>query len=772
MGWWLASAADQGRHDWIKRFAPAYWTVNFPRPMMASVTTTGDDGLRVDAVFYKADDLAGLIWEAEDGHDHPLLRYETSRDFRDCVLSFRWRSGGIMPLNAINGPTLTIEGRDAAGNPRTWLVRLWNYAQGSPDDALIRLDFARLDGGFMLPGEADPVWAGDIDRLFLSLVPPGFTAADAPLSAPAEAWVELSGMRSDGAGSVLAIGDPLVPPHGLRLAGGYDDSYHLTPERLLRNARALGYRQVINHYVGMSHYFRLSHDAGAYRIDKGGAALNAPCAAWHRDFAARAKAADYGLILSLSYELLDMHCPEGWKQRHADDSPALTGWSPPSTLLSPANADAMAYLRRVAAAFVAIAVTAGQAPRFQIGEPWYWVGPDHRPALYDAASLAAYGVPAPIIADAHGPLSAPQLALLDAAGAVLGASTLALRDAVTAVAPGAEVLLLFYAPQVLGAAPEMARANMPAAWTRPAFDVLQLEDYDFVIAGDSGASARAAAAVADRLGYPPGEQHYFSGFVLRPEDRDQWRLIDAAAETGRARGVAETFVWAFPQIARDGFVHFDEQGEGEVEAFHNVDFPLAIGFEATGGPRFSTQVVTTASGHEQRNSLWADARLEFDAGLGVRSEADLMTLVAFFRARRGRACGFRFRDISDDSSRPEGGASTAFDQPLGTGDGATARFRLVKRYGGGAEAQTRVISRPVAASVRVAVNGVERTEGWALDAGGWVAFDDPPAAGTLVTAGFRFDVPVRFAEDGLDITLSSFRAGIAPSVPLIEIRED
>jgi hypothetical protein len=133
-------------------------------------------------VFYRQDDLAGLIWEAEDRFDHPLLRYETARDFRRCRLRFRWRSGGLKPLDAVDGPTLTVEGRDAAGNARAWYVRLWNYAQGTPEDAVISLDFARVDGGFLLPGEADPVWAGDIDRMFISLVPPAYTGADAPLA--------------------------------------------------------------------------------------------------------------------------------------------------------------------------------------------------------------------------------------------------------------------------------------------------------------------------------------------------------------------------------------------------------------------------------------------------------------------------------------------------------------------------------------------------------------------------------------------------------------
>ena len=178
-----AFAQEQG--GFIKRFDPRFWTVDFPRPMMAAVTTTAADALRVDAVFYQANDLAGLIWAAEDRHDHPLLGYETSRDFRDCVLRFRWRSGGLKPLDAVNGPTLTIEGRDATGDARSWYVRLWNYAVGGPQDAEIAIDFNALDGGFLLPTEADPVWAGDIDRMFVSLVPPGYTGADAVLTTPA-----------------------------------------------------------------------------------------------------------------------------------------------------------------------------------------------------------------------------------------------------------------------------------------------------------------------------------------------------------------------------------------------------------------------------------------------------------------------------------------------------------------------------------------------------------------------------------------------------------
>ena len=130
---------------------------------------------------------------------------------------------------------------------------------GRPRTRAIALDFGALAGGWAAD---DPVWAGDIDRMFVSLVAPGYDASDAPLAAPAEGWAELSEIACDGSGSVLAIGDVIVPEHRLRIATGYDDLYHLTPARVLRSILQLGYRGPINHYVGMSHYFRLEAATG------------------------------------------------------------------------------------------------------------------------------------------------------------------------------------------------------------------------------------------------------------------------------------------------------------------------------------------------------------------------------------------------------------------------------------------------------------------------------------------------------------------------------
>lgn len=775
MAYWLCNKRRRQKSSPVMRFDPRFWTVNFPRPMMASVVTTGPESLRADAVFYKSDDLAGLIWESEDKWDHPLLAYETNRDYRRLTVSFRWRSQGIMPLGAINGPTLTISGRDAEGAAKSWYVRLWNYATGTPEDAQITLKFGDLDGGFLLPGEADPVYAGDIDQMFISLVPPGYTGAPGNLAAPAEGWVELSEIRCDGAGVMLDTGDVMLPEHELKMATGYDDAYNQTPARLVRAIHALGYRDCINHYVGMSHYFRLEA-LGAPELDGGhyvsltGGALNVPCREWHWSFASEAKKMGFDLIFSLSYELFDAHTWNDWKQRAENGDPALTGWVPPSTLLSPANSGAMGYLQAVARALVFIQKEADLPVKFQIGEPWWWIMPDGRICLYDAAATAAFGALSVSIPDIAGPKNAAQQNMLDRAGELLAASTASIFAAAkdeSGIA-GAETLLLVYLPTVLDPlAPEAKRANVPLDWASPAFDVLQLEDYDWVTSGNHGATQRAVPMMAQRLGYPVHEQHYFAGFVLRPEDKAQWSEIEFAAAQSNKRGAAQTYVWALPQVARDGFTHF-EIGDQDMQAFDDVLFPLEIGREAMVTAEFSTNVVTTLSGHERRNASWADARLSYDVGPGVRGENELGILLDFFRARRGAAIGFRFTDPFDFSSNDMIGVPTMLDQQLGIGDGLRTSFPLAKIYGD--DDQARRITKPKTGSVSVAVNGVAAT-GWVLVESGVVEFETAPPTGAIVTAGYLFDVPVRFAEDRIEVSRVTFGAGDMPSVPLVEIRE-
>jgi uncharacterized protein (TIGR02217 family) len=209
--------------------------------------------------------------------------------------------------------------------------------------------------------------------------------------------------------------------------------------------------------------------------------------------------------------------------------------------------------------------------------------------------------------------------------------------------------------------------------------------------------------------------------------------------------------------------------------FHEVRFPTAISRAAHGGPERRTDVVVLGSGAEERNARWADSRRSYNAGYGIKSLNDLYEVIAFFEERRGRLHGFRWRDPVDWKSCPPENTPTALDQELGFGDGTTTAFQLKKKYGSALNPWVREIKKPVAGTVLVAVEGLLQTPGTAYTVDtttGLVLFlpGHVPAAGRLVTAGFEFDVPVRFDLDKLEINLQGFRHGAIPSVPIVEIR--
>jgi uncharacterized protein (TIGR02217 family) len=210
-------------------------------------------------------------------------------------------------------------------------------------------------------------------------------------------------------------------------------------------------------------------------------------------------------------------------------------------------------------------------------------------------------------------------------------------------------------------------------------------------------------------------------------------------------------------------------------AFHEVLFPLDIALKSAGGPERKTEIVTVGSGREERNARWVHSRRRYDAGYGVKTFDALAVVVAFFEERRGCLYGFRWRDRLDHSSAAAGAAITPLDQAIGTGDGVTATFPLLKTYGSIYAPYARPIGKPVADSVRVAVGGTEATAGIAFTCDattGIVTFlaGHIPAVGAAVSAGFLFDVPVRFDTDYLEVDLSAFAAGVIPKIPLVEIK--
>ncbi len=208
-------------------------------------------------------------------------------------------------------------------------------------------------------------------------------------------------------------------------------------------------------------------------------------------------------------------------------------------------------------------------------------------------------------------------------------------------------------------------------------------------------------------------------------------------------------------------------------AFHNIQFPTKLSYGSTGGPERRTEVVTLANGFEERNTPWEHSRRRYDAGSALRSPDDVAALIDFFEARRGRLHAFRWKDWSDFQSCRPSLQITALDQEIGRGDGVNLVFQLIKTYASGNQSYVRPVKKPVGSTVRVAIAGdiKELTTEFSVDyTTGLITFVTPPDIGAQVSAGFEFDVPVRFDTDSLQTTLATFQGGEMPDVPVVEVR--
>lgn len=207
--------------------------------------------------------------------------------------------------------------------------------------------------------------------------------------------------------------------------------------------------------------------------------------------------------------------------------------------------------------------------------------------------------------------------------------------------------------------------------------------------------------------------------------------------------------------------------------FHDIRFPTGLSFGSTGGPERRTEIVTLVNGFEERNTPWEHSRRRYDAGMGLRSLDDVDTLIAFFEARRGQLYGFRWKDWSDYKSCPPSRDIGPLDQLIGRGDGNRKVFQLQKTYFSGEQSYSRPILKPVKGTVRVALSGnpkVDTIEYNVDGTTGLITFGSAPDIDVRVTAGFEFDVPVRFDTDRISTSMATFNAGDVPAVPVIEVR--
>lgn len=208
--------------------------------------------------------------------------------------------------------------------------------------------------------------------------------------------------------------------------------------------------------------------------------------------------------------------------------------------------------------------------------------------------------------------------------------------------------------------------------------------------------------------------------------------------------------------------------------FHEVQFPAGISYGSAGGPAYLTEIIEVDGGAEELVSRWSLPRRQYDVSYGIKSRDDLAALQTFFIARMGAANGFRYKDWLDFTTAANGqSAPTKDDSIIGTGDGSTTTFQLVKRYTSGIVTRTRTLTKIVTGTTVVALNGVNQTSGWTVnESTGVITFTVPPALSVTVSAGCQFDVPVRFAQDTdrlLQMTIEDFGSGSTRGINLIEI---
>ena len=209
-------------------------------------------------------------------------------------------------------------------------------------------------------------------------------------------------------------------------------------------------------------------------------------------------------------------------------------------------------------------------------------------------------------------------------------------------------------------------------------------------------------------------------------------------------------------------------------SFHEVRFPASLSFGSLGGPERRTDIVTLANGFEERNTPWAHSRRRYDAGLGLRSLDDVARLIAFFEARQAQMYAFRWKDWADFRSCLPSGNLSPDDQVIARADGVTREFQLIKTYRSGDQAYARPIAKPVLGTVTLGIEGTQLFEGVDFEVDlttGLVTLTEAPTLGLEITAGFEFDVPVRFDTDRIATSVASFQAGEVPRVPVVEVRE-
>lgn len=555
----------------VNRLLPKFFTVTGPQSMSFALTTTGTN-LRVDWESRMESDLCGLVFTSVDSKEHVSLAYQTKKDYRNMIWQFDLALDAQAPLiNDVSRPLMmTVDGRNAGGSPVSYSIALKNYASvPNSRSSHVTINFDTVMAGL----NADvATYMGDVDRITISCITIDYVAGS-PNSisrGPVKSWITLSNCAVSGTNSTMTAGSGQILRHQLGMCTSYDDMYDVSPERILDNIWGLGYRDWINHYVGMSVFPERHWDGTKLTVNDPGSAaglVSTPAKTWHTDFLTKARAKGYAVIQAVSFETTSVSANTAWCQRDYLGNLGQTSYAVPAYLLSPGNATAVSWLNNVFLEFALVASNSGVPIYMQVSEPGWWVTTANKPCFYDAATTAAFTAQYSLIAPDMGITSTiinpgtPYDQWKSFLSDTLGKTVSGIRQFVQKVLPNAQFSVLPFLSTIIGRG-YMETINLPNTYYHaPNFDFFQTEAYDWILSNDQADLPKTMTYPMTTLGYDAHKVQYLAGYSpLAPSIPGQpsesvWTSIFQNVNQNETYHIAKQYIWAYPQVMRDSITY-------------------------------------------------------------------------------------------------------------------------------------------------------------------------------------------------------------------------
>lgn len=578
-----------------KMFSPKFWTIDSQATESCSIISSGDS-FTAYFVNRTAAGLAGVIWHTTDTFDHKGVGFLPHQDLSEEKLWFKLELSANMPgfNDAPLIPTITLTLVDKTIH----YIDLSYYAFNVSEDgktADIRLDFSNIKSG---PNNDIEVDTTQVDNFFFSLITTRYQdITEIVQMNNMQSSMKFTLLEPDTGFSQMDVSNLMQAAHDIRMCTSYDDMYNLTPERVISNTYALGYRGMINHYNGMSHYYQFEWDGNDGWQLNTSVFLNPATEAWLNSFHAIAKASGYTVMNSLSFELMSTVCPVEWVQHDWNDALAATGYVPPSYVLSPTIDEGMQYLQNVINKIASISTTNDIPVVIQIGEPWWWYNTaTNLPCIYDYTTKLAFNTETGLFAQDAGTIDnyktgSPYDQYYEFLSRKLGLRVTKFATDTRAAYPGAQVTLLPFLPSIIGNG-LMEKVNFPEDYYIPeAFDFYCSECYDWLLQGKMIKAYDAVTIPHETLGFPYEDIHYLAGFVpdatlapLYGFDPDSnyrtylWKMIigNIVLNNSKFEGLKQ-YIWAYPQIMQDSITVVNSHSQ----VFYMGNVPLNVYLQDT-----------------------------------------------------------------------------------------------------------------------------------------------------------------------------------------------